>query len=894
MGDVNHDGKIDIVSAGYGGTSVSVQFGNGDGTFQAAISYGNSAVSSVTLADVNHDGNLDILTAGNNYNGGAPASLQVLLGKGDGTFGAALGYYDAGGLISVVVADFNGDGNLDVEGMNSSGYSATFSILLGKGDGTFVTAPTYAVNGAPQVGVSADFNNDGIPDIAVPTSAGYAGILLGKGDGTFQPVISSFIGENAGSSSLTVGDFNGDGKLDLASSNPYPAINLSVLLGNGDGTFKPAVDYIADSIPNFVATGDVNGDGKLDLVAANQGGDVSVLLGNGDGTFRSAVNYNAGSYPFGSVLADFNGDGHLDIAVANEGNGGPGGISVLLGKGDGTFGTATQYGQLGFVGSVVAGDLNGDGMLDLVFAGSDLTTYIGIVGVLLGNGDGTFQTALEYPAGSIPYGVILADYNGDGKLDAAAGDYNGGVNVLLGNGDGSLQPATVYAAALEPAYLLTGDFNRDGAMDLVASNMRQSAVSVLLNAGGTLITTASSLNPSAVGGPVTFTATVAASIVGIPGQAGPIGSVTFIDGTALIGTVNLSGGSASVTASSLSLGSHSITATYSGDAQYNPHVGPVVTQNVVSGPLVGLSGTSLTFANQSVGTTSGRQMVTLTNTGVATLTIASVTATGDFSATKTCGTSLAAGSSCSVGATFAPTQTGTRTGTLSIYDNAPGSPQVITLTGTGVAPAVLFSPTSLQFTSQLVGISSSAQMVTLTNSGTATLTLTTISFAGKNPADFQQTHTCAGSLSAGASCSISVTFHPQASGSRGASLSLSDNAAGSPQVVSLSGVGTVVTLSATSINFGSHPVGKTSAPNTLTLTNSGQVALSIQSIAITGINPGDFAQTNTCRTSVAAGKSCSIQVTFTPAKKGNRSAAVAITDSGGGSPQTVTLTGSGS
>jgi hypothetical protein len=243
--------------------------------------------------------------------------------------------------------------------------------------------------------------------------------------------------------------------------------------------------------------------------------------------------------------------------------------------------------------------------------------------------------------------------------------------------------------------------------------------------------------------------------------------------------------------------------------------------------------------------------------------------------------------------TFAPSATGTRTGTVSVTDNAPGSPQTVSLTGTGIAPIVTLSPTTLTFVTELISTTSAPQNVTLTNTGTAALTISLISITGADPTDYLESNTCGSTVAVNATCTISVAFRAKARGTRTASLSISDNATGSPQNVALSGTGTVVSLSATSINFGTETVGKTSAPNTLTLTNTAQTALSIQSITITGANPGDFAQTNTCGTRIAAGANCSVSVTFTPTKKGSRSASVSIADSGGGSPQTVSLLGTG-
>jgi hypothetical protein len=228
----------------------------------------------------------------------------------------------------------------------------------------------------------------------------------------------------------------------------------------------------------------------------------------------------------------------------------------------------------------------------------------------------------------------------------------------------------------------------------------------------------------------------------------------------------------------------------------------------------------------------------------------------------------------------------------------------VSLSGTGTAAVVSLSPTSLAFGSQAVGKTSTVHTVTLSNTGNAALSSTSLALTGTNASDFAQTNTCGSSVAAGAHCTISVTFKPSASGSRTASVRITDNASGSPQTVSLSGTGTqtaaaaaaaaaVVSLSPTSLAFGSQPVGTPSTAQTLTLSNTGNAALSITSLALTGSNASDFAQTNTCGSSVAAGSNCTISVTFKPSASGSRTASVGITDNASGSPQTVSLSGTG-
>jgi hypothetical protein len=226
--------------------------------------------------------------------------------------------------------------------------------------------------------------------------------------------------------------------------------------------------------------------------------------------------------------------------------------------------------------------------------------------------------------------------------------------------------------------------------------------------------------------------------------------------------------------------------------------------------------------------------MTLSNPSGLALTISSIAVTGtnatDFSQTNTCGTGLAAGASCTITVTFKPTQTGPRTASVTITDDAAGSPQTIGLSGTGLVsgPNATLSATSLTFATQLVGTSSSAQPVTLTNYGKIALSIASIAASG----DFSQANTCGSSLAAEASCSISVTFKPTQRGTRTGTLSITDNAAGSPQTVSLTGTGTVVEFNPASLNFGSLGRGG-SKKLTTTLSNTGSTTLSISSITIT-------------------------------------------------------------
>jgi len=289
----------------------------------------------------------------------------------------------------------------------------------------------------------------------------------------FQPQQTFPVGVAPGS--VAVADLNADGAPDLVTANRL-SDNVSVLLGNGDGTFQAQQTFPVGNFPVPVAVADLNTDGAPDLVTANANSDnVSVLLGNGDGTFQAQQTFPVGRFPFSVAAADLNADGIPDLVIANELSNN---VSVLLGNGDGTFQAQQTFPVGGFPLSAPVADLNTDGVPDLVTANFNSDN----VSVLLGNGDGTFQAQQTFPVGIRPYSVAVADLNADGVPDlVTANRFSDNVSVLLGNGDGTFQAQQTFPVGDEPQSVAVADLNTDGAPDLVTANQGSDNVSVLLH-----------------------------------------------------------------------------------------------------------------------------------------------------------------------------------------------------------------------------------------------------------------------------------------------------------------------------------------------------------------------------------------------------------------------------
>jgi acetyl esterase/lipase len=331
---------------------------------------------------------------------------------------------------SIATGDFRGIGIQDLAVADSG--SNDVAIFLGNGNGTFRLAETITVGRTPSFVTVGDFNGDGIPDLAVADSgSNEVSILLGHGDGSFDLPHSYSVGKNP--QAIAVGHFTGQGSTDLAVANK-DSNNVSILLGNGDGTFHPGATLAVGGAATSVVAADFNGDGNQDLTVtvydsthpATLPGHVSIWLGTGEGTFLLGQNYLVGTAPGAITVGDFNGDGNPDLAVANVTSDS---VSILLGKGDGTFRVRT-YQVGGQPTTIAVGDFNGDGIPDVITANRYAT-----VSVLSGQGDGTFAPSQDFWAGADPVSLAIGDFNGDGKQDVAVAQlYSSQVSILLNNG----------------------------------------------------------------------------------------------------------------------------------------------------------------------------------------------------------------------------------------------------------------------------------------------------------------------------------------------------------------------------------------------------------------------------------------------------------------------------
>ncbi len=604
--------------------------------------------------------------------------------------------------------------------------------------------------------IAADLNNDGKLDVILFSSfianqayVYQAATALGNGDGTFQSP-TAITGADVYASGVALGDFNGDGKLDMALSSGSDAI--SIFLGNGDGTFQApiAVGSQPNSAYDQLVLGDFNQDGKLDIIAENCTSSacfMTVLLGNGDGTFQPPVNSSVGWGEYPLTLGDFNGDGVLDLLTCVGGSFfSEASCLVMLGNGDGTFqpGISSVSPELGGTLGVSAADVNGDGKLDMLIS-IELMNLNFYTSVQLGDGNGAFSAPGGQNIGETFSVFPAADLNGDGNLDLVENTCCGGVarddlSLLLGNGDGtfSFAPLTTTTGQYLTA-LVQGDFNADGQMDVLAEGASNNTGSAWMFLQGASLPVASLSLSSLSFSSQTVGTTSAAQIIALTN----VGTATLTLSALTITGANASEfGQGGTCTGSLAPGATcQINVTFvpaSGgtkSATLNiPHSGSGGSTVSLSGignttvPTVILSPSSVNFAPQAVGT-HGSQPALIGSPGPGTVTRPIVTVTGanagDFSA-NTCSSELLPGATCQITVTFTPAAIGTRSAFLNFSDNAVGSPQKIALVGSGPnfttssptpASLTVAAGQTANYTFEVSPLGGFSQSVTLTCSG---------------------------------------------------------------------------------------------------------------------------------------------------------------------------------
>jgi RHS repeat-associated protein len=503
-GDLNLDGRPDIVTLNIGSSNVSVLLGEGDGTLQSKTDYslGGAFPTAIALGDLNSDGTLDLLvaaaTSGGGYGSPTQYDLLILPGQANGQFGTATRINLGVEALAIALSDLNRDGKLDIVtanlGSNPPDFlvagrtptsaaanfnNSTVSVLLGQGNGTFSPRQDYETGDNSRAVVIGDVNQDGQLDIVAANEGDdTVSVLFGNGSGSFAPKTDYEVSTSP--TSVSLGDLNQDGKLDLVTGNTR-ANTVSVLLANNNGGFAPKTDYEVGNDPKPVALGDLNRDGLLDIVVGSIGTNtVSVLLGQGAGSFAAKVDYQVQNAASAVILTDLNADGNLDVAATTGDS-----VSVLLGNPNGSLTGAaqpvTQY-SVGALNAITIGDLNGDRYLDAVVGNSSIAG----VSVMLGQADGKFFLNSNLSLNSIVTAVALGDLNGDSRLDMIATSSNSSFSVFLGRGNGNFAAPVAYAVGFNPRSVSLGDFNRDGNLDVVTANVDSNNVSVLLgNSNGT-------------------------------------------------------------------------------------------------------------------------------------------------------------------------------------------------------------------------------------------------------------------------------------------------------------------------------------------------------------------------------------------------------------------------
>lgn len=780
LSDFNHDGRSDLAAVNYGNT-VSVMLGEPNAAFGPPVSYPTGA-SPFTLiaADLRRNGRTDLVTL-NMPNGiDQPGVVSVLLGNSNGTFQAHVDYSVGDFPTGLVAGDFNDDGKIDVAIANE--FDNTISILYGNGDGTFQPQVAIGVGSEPTSIGTGDFNGDGRRDlIASCVGSGVVSVLLNTGGGTFTRVDTSSGLFGPDTSLVVTSKFTTSGSLDAVISSKTQQ-QLYLLKGKGNGSFMsptPLVVMGAGEIYSLLAA-DINHDGKTDLAYGSVGPDAfSVLFGNGSGKFSTPV----ASPIFATesiALADINGDGFLDLVTPEESLNS---VAVVLGNGKGQFGLAKTDNLSGTVygpNSTVVADFNGDGKLDLAVAETNFPT--GQVAVSLGNGQGSFGTPVISPLQSEAINnqdlMLSGDFNGDGKPDLIImDDYSNGFQVLLGNGDGSFQ-APVDTKLNTTLNFAIGDFNVDGKTDVVVSTFSngQELISIYLSKGDGTFTLGAQYTEQ-YGGPIV-------ADVNRDGKSDLVfvGNPVFVmlgdgDGTfqkPITGPVVL-GQSYAVLNDFNGDGVPDIVVATSSGLAFLKGNGDGTFQSPVYS-----DSTTLLCCQILAEDVNGDGKLDLVNNGGSGVLVLLGNGDGTFHLPFAYGINGQAYTGNILVGDFNSDAIGD---IGAVFENATSGTIDASLYLT--TPTVALFPTAINFGSIKVGQTSSPVAAQVSNVGNKKLSISGIQISG----NFVQQNNCRQKLSIGATCTIQVAFKPQTKGTQTGTIKISDNALGASQQISLTGVG---------------------------------------------------------------------------------------------------------